>query len=162
MNLSAEQIMKLVEKVTRIPDILQSNGQLDDILAKFDKVESYLKRFNSLEELTTTLQKVESKLYLCRNYLTSEEAASYLRISKFSLLQLARKGELQYYAPPTKGFFFRRDELDRWISQYGTNKGSKSFVSPTLEDGIDTELDMSELLMKAVSFPEKHKNIDKI
>ena len=50
-----------------------------------------------------------------RQTLTAKEAASYLGISYWLLLELTKRRELPYIAAGSRKLF-RRESLDRWLS----------------------------------------------
>lgn len=118
MEMSSEEIVKLIERVSGIPEILEKKEELSSLINKFEKVESYLSRFGSLEELTGHLQEIENKIFLCKTYLTTNEAAAYVSMSKFTLLEAAKRGEIPYYTPPSKSFYFTKEELDKWLHSF--------------------------------------------
>ena len=94
MNLKTEQLLKVIEQASGIPEILNKKEELDDIIAKFTAVEEYLKRFGSLEELTEHFKRMEDMLYVCKEFLTTNEAVKYLSICKFTLLEAVRRREI--------------------------------------------------------------------
>ena len=110
--------MKLIERVSDVPEILKKDGDLNEIIRKFRKVEEYLARFNNLEELTRHLREVEDKIYLCKTYLTTNEAAEYVAMSKFTLLEAAKRGDITFYTPPSKFYYFTKEDLDNWLSSF--------------------------------------------
>lgn len=118
MNLKTEQLLKVIEQASGIPDILQKKDELNEIIEKFSAVEEYLKRFGTLEELTEHLQSMEDKMYVCKEYLTTNEAAKYLSICKFTLLEAVRRREIPHYAPPSKTYYFAKADLDAWVNSY--------------------------------------------
>ena len=136
MNLTAEEIMKLVENASKIPDLLSSEKKLNELLAKFNQVENYLKRFNSLEELVDCLTKVENSISVCKTYLTTGEAASYLKTTKHAILAAVKRKELNYYCPPGKGYYFNKEELDNWVLKFKVSSEEDSHGYFNLMKGI--------------------------
>lgn len=67
---------------------------------------------NELKEIKELLikQGIQQK-----EFLTLDEATSYLSQSKSSLYKLTSKKEIPYYVPGGKLIYFRRIELDDWI-----------------------------------------------
>ncbi len=118
MELNSEQIVKLIEQVSGIPELLKKEGELAEILEKFKKVEGYLSRFKNLEELTSHLMEIEDKIYLCKTYLTTNEAAAYVSMSKFTLLEAAKRGDITFFTPPSKFYYFTKEDLDNWLSGF--------------------------------------------
>ena len=50
------------------------------------------------------------------NFLTTKEAAQYLKLSKGSLYQLMHKHQIGYYKPNGKMVYFLKSDLDNWIT----------------------------------------------
>jgi excisionase family DNA binding protein len=50
-----------------------------------------------------------------KEFLTVEEAALYLDLSKSALYKKMSRRELSYYVPGGKKAYFRRDDLDAWV-----------------------------------------------
>jgi len=115
MEYSSKEILKLIERASGIPDILAKRGSIEELLDKFSAIEEYLGRFKSLEELTLHLKEMEDKIYLCKDYMTTEEACKYLSLSKYTLREVVKRKEIPYYTPPGKGYYFLRSELDEWV-----------------------------------------------
>ena len=68
---------------------------------------------NQLKEIIDLLK--EQSL-LKKEFFTLEEAAQYLGQSKSSLYKLTSKKEITFYVPGGKIIYFRKDELDAWIT----------------------------------------------
>ena len=115
MEYSSKEILKLIERASGIPDILAKRGSIEDLLGKFSAVEEYLNRFQSLEELTLRLKEFEENIYLCKDYLTTDEACKYLSISKYTLREMVKRNAVPYYTPPGRSYYFQRNELDEWV-----------------------------------------------
>ena len=141
MELSSEEIVRLIERVSGIPELLNKKGELEELIMKFKKVEEYLVRFESLEELTRHLKEIEDKIYLCKTYLTTNEASSYVAMSKFTLLEAAKRRDLPFYTPPSKCFYFTKEELDKWIN---------GFRVPSKQEMLEESEDSTEDIMKAM------------
>lgn len=132
MEYSSKEILNLIERASGIPDILAKRDTLEDLLRKFSAVEEYLGRFQSLEELTLRLKEIDDKVYLCKDFLTTEEACKYLTMSKYTIREMVKRNAIPYYTPPGKSYYFLRKELDEWVL---------SFRVPTRAE-IDEEAEM--------------------
>ena len=53
MEFSSNEILKLIERASGIPDFLSKKTDIELLLGKFQSVEEYLARFGSLDELVT-------------------------------------------------------------------------------------------------------------
>ncbi len=65
-----------------------------------------------IEELKRLLEdnKVQNK-----EFLTLEESANYLSISKSHLYKLTSRNEIPFYQPTGKKIYFKRTEINEWI-----------------------------------------------
>jgi excisionase family DNA binding protein len=61
---------------------------------------------------------MEDMLYVCKEFLTTNEAVKYLSICKFTLLEAVRRREIPYYTPPSKTYYFAKADLDAWVNSY--------------------------------------------
>ncbi|MBR5661222.1 MAG: helix-turn-helix domain-containing protein [Bacteroidales bacterium] len=118
MEFSANEILKLVERASGIPDFLSKKTDIEMLLGRFQSVEDYLARFGSLDELVTFYKRFEEKLYMLKTFLTTEEASKYVGVSVFTLREAVKRMELAVYTPPGKGYLFLRDDLDKWLGLF--------------------------------------------
>lgn len=142
MEYSSKEILNLIERASGIPDILSKRDSLEDILRKFSAVEEYLGRFQSLEELTLRLKEIDDKVYLCKDYMTTDEACKYLSISKYTIREMVKRSAIPYYTPPGRSYYFLRKELDEWV---------RGFRVPTRAE-LDEE---AEMMLRASLASEK-------
>ncbi len=118
MNFTTKEILNLVETCSKLPNILESEQRINELIEKMQSVEEYLQRFKSLDELIHYMQQLESKAYLCKTFITTQEAADYLSITKHAIRAAVKRGELTYYAPPGKGYYYKKEDLDKWYSKF--------------------------------------------
>jgi excisionase family DNA binding protein len=137
MEYSSKEILKLIERASGIPDILAKRETIEELLEKFTAVEEYLRRFQTLEELTLHLKEVEDKIYLCKEYLTTEEACKYLSLSKYTLREVVKRREIPFYTPPGKGYYFLRTELDEWVLGFRVPSASEAEEQARMEQRAD-------------------------
>ncbi len=71
-----------------------------DISKKLEELEVLLKEQNTLK----------------KEFLTLEETAEYLSLSKSAIYKLTSKKEIPFYNPGGKKLFFNRIELNEWIT----------------------------------------------
>ena len=62
MEFSSNEILKLIERASGIPDFLSKKTDIELLLGKFQSVEEYLARFGSLDELVTFFKRFEESL----------------------------------------------------------------------------------------------------
>ena len=89
MEFSSNEILKLIERASGIPDFLSKKTDIELLLGKFQSVEEYLARFGSLDELVTFFKRIEEKMFMLKTFLTTEEAegAEAAALQEYELLQ---------------------------------------------------------------------------
>ena len=87
-----------------------------DLIKRFERAEEMLRRFGDMDDLIASLRQIEEKIYVCKTFLTTDEAASLLGINKRTLLNAAQRGEIKLYNPPSRHYYFKREELNEWIN----------------------------------------------
>lgn len=91
-----------------------------DLIKRFERAEEMLRRFGDMDDLIASLRQIEEKIYVCKTFLTTDEAASLLGINKRTLLNAAQRGEIKLYNPPSRHYYFKREELNEWINGFVT------------------------------------------
>lgn len=82
--MTKKELEILLSRVEGIKSLLESNS-LEQFQQEVLKVENYLKRFGSLAELLSHLEKLENMAYAAKDFLSIDEVATYLNISKSSV-----------------------------------------------------------------------------
>ena len=118
MEFSSNEILKLIERASGIPDFLSKKTEIELLLGKFQSIEEYLDRFGSLDELTTFFKRFEEKMFMLKTFLTTEEASKFVGVSIFSLREAVKRMELPVYTPPGKGYLFFREDLEQWLRRF--------------------------------------------
>jgi len=118
MEFNVKEILRLIERASIIPEILRQKEEVESLIVKFEDIEMYLERFHSLDELVSHMRELEDSIYLFKTYFTTEEAAKYLSISKYTLREAVKGKALPYYTPPGKGYYFLKSDLDVWIESF--------------------------------------------
>lgn len=73
------------------------------------------KILNTLENILSILQ---NQCINKKDVLSIEEATEYMNISKSFLYKLTSKKKIPYYKPSGKIVYFKREDLDKWMTQY--------------------------------------------
>ena len=89
-----------------------------DLIKRFERAEEMLRRFGDMDDLIASLRQIEEKIYVCKTFLTTDEAARLLGINKRTLLNAAQRGEIKLYNPPSRHYYFKREELNEWINGF--------------------------------------------
>lgn len=118
MEFSSNEILKLIERASGIPDFLSKKTDIELLLGKFQSVEEYLARFGSLDELVTFFKRIEEKMFMLKTFLTTEEARKFVGVSVFTLREAVKKMQLPVYTPPGKGYLFFREDLEEWLGRF--------------------------------------------
>ena len=103
--MTKKELEILLSRVEGIKSLLESNS-LEQFQQEVLKVENYLKRFGSLAELLSHLEKLENMAYAAKDFLSIDEVATYLNISKSSV-----------YKINGKNIFILRSDLNDWIKR---------------------------------------------
>ncbi len=122
MEFSKNDILRLIERASAIPELLNRREEIETLVARFTEVEAYLERFQSLEELITHLRWLEDQLYMCKKYMSTDDAARYLSLSKYTLREVIKKRELPYFTRPGKGYCLLKEDLDSWMETFRVEK----------------------------------------
>ena len=96
----------------------KSQEKMLDLIKRFERAEEMLRRFGDMDDLIASLRQIEEKIYVCKTFLTTDEAASLLGINKRTLLNAAQRGEIKLYNPPSRHYYFKREELNEWINGF--------------------------------------------
>lgn len=114
--MTKKELEILLSRVEGIKSLLESNS-LEQFQQEVLKVENYLKRFGSLAELLSHLEKLENMAYAAKDFLSIDEVATYLNISKSSVYKITSSKELTVYKPNGKNIFILRSDLNDWIKR---------------------------------------------
>lgn len=90
--MTKKELEILLSRVEGIKSLLESNS-LEQFQQEVLKVENYLKRFGSLAELLSHLEKLENMAYAAKDFLSIDEVATYLNISKSSVYKITSSKE---------------------------------------------------------------------
>mgnify|MGYP003313625413 FL=1 len=118
MDLETKDLMKLIEQVGNLKDIMEKKDELSMMLSRFETAEGNLRRFGSMDELISRLKQIEEQIFVCKHFMNTDEAAKYLCINKRTLLNAAQRNDIPYYNPPSKFYYFERDDLDAWVASF--------------------------------------------
>lgn len=105
-----------LERLEAVKAFIESHP-IAEMQEEMVRIEEELKRFGTLAELMEHLEKIESIAYTVKDYLTLEEAAQYLCVSKSKLYKLTATKEITVFKPAGRHIYIHRDELFNWISK---------------------------------------------
>ena len=105
--------MMIVEKCK--PTKTGSNGKLFGRLA-YTRQSQNQKQKNMEQDLQKVADLITAKVSLnTKEVLTSDEAASYMGVSKAYLYKLTMGRKIPHYKPMGKMVYFNRQELEQWL-----------------------------------------------
>lgn len=109
-----KEIIAHLQRIEEAKDFLEGNC-LTDLQLKIVDVKRFLERFGSLDCLLKHLQEIERQVYVVKDFLTIDEVADYLQISKSAVYKMTSAKEITVYKPNGKNIFILRDDLKKWI-----------------------------------------------
>lgn len=81
-------------------------------VSRIDAINTFMEQYGDLGKVFEHFRELESKLFLCRDMLTMEEAANYLGITKSHMYRLTADREVSFHKPNGKMVYIARTELD--------------------------------------------------
>lgn len=109
-----KEIIAHLQRIEEAKEFLEGNS-LPDLQLKIVDVKRFLERFGSLDSLLKHLQEIERQVYVVKDFLTIDEVADYLQISKSAVYKMTSAKEITVYKPNGKNIFILRDDLKKWI-----------------------------------------------
>ena len=94
-----------------------SGAEYQHMKETIDETCEFLNRFNSLAELVKHIKEMEKRVYVIKEYLTVDEVARYLQVSKATVYRITSNKEVTYFKPNGKTIFIQRRELENWIGR---------------------------------------------
>ena len=85
-----------------------SNIEISILKKRLELLEMKIGELNSIA-------KIEERLYVVKEMLTTEEASKYLGISQSQIYKLTMNMQIPHFKPKGKTIYFNRQELLRWM-----------------------------------------------
>ena len=98
-------------------------------------VESLGEKINHLDSLEDSINKVEDRLFINKEILTTAEACLFLGISESYLYKLTSTKKIPHYKPNGRLVFFNRDELKQWAMR-----------NPAISKKMDLEVEVQSTI----------------
>ena len=114
----------LLTRIEGLKSFLENNS-LESFQQEILKVQNFLKRFGTLDELLSHIERIEKIAYTAKEFLSIDEVAAYLQVSKSFVYKLTMQKELTVYKPNGKNIFILRDDLNQWIKRNPTLSNSE-------------------------------------
>lgn len=103
--------LKRVEKVSFLLDKMGENT-VEEAVHKIETICEFMERYGELGEIFEHFKELETKIFMCREMLTVEEAAEYIGASKSQIYLMTSNREITHYKPKGKKIYIERKELD--------------------------------------------------
>lgn len=133
MEVSKNDILKIIEEASGLRDILSKTNEIQHMIEQLKSLKDVTEHFKSIDELTSQVKDVEKKLFILKNFLTSEEAANYLSVTRHAIREAVKRGDLNYYHAPCKGYHFTKEDLNAWLSKYRVNENDVQSINARAE-----------------------------
>ena len=142
-----EQIIALYEEAR---DFAKTTGKLKEILAKLEKVTVILQRLETFQNLSAMLDLFEKQSWVMKEYLTIDEVAAYLDVSRWKIRRISADKVLPIYKPTNK-IYIKKDDLLEYI------KCSKRMSQEELQEYARRFLNESENHRRQKAIGRKNK-----
>lgn len=107
----------LISRLEHLKEFIEEYD-LNTVLKKVARAETFLKRYGNLNELLDHLEEMEHRIYIVKDFLTIEDAAKYLEVTKSTIYKMTASKEINYYKPNGKCIFILRKDLEDWIKAH--------------------------------------------
>ena len=97
------------------------NFMEDESITRFQdeifRVKEFLRRFDSVDTLLSHLKAIEEISYTVKEFLTVDEVAKYLGVSKSMVYKMTSNKEITVYKPTGKAIYIQRNDLLKWLKR---------------------------------------------
>lgn len=108
-----------------------------DIPGRLRYVERRVEQLDYVEELLNRVDKLESNMWRNKEILTSPEAALYLGMTESYLYRLASSKRIPHYCPLGKFVYYRRRDLDNWMTDHPLCESGNETADNTLNTSVE-------------------------
>lgn len=105
-----------LERMEALKEFMEKYS-LDEFQEQILRVKDYLSRFESLDNLIEHLRLIESMSYTIKEFLTIDDVAKYLGVTKSMVYKLTSSKQITVYKPTGKGIYIRRNDLLKWMKR---------------------------------------------
>lgn len=87
--------------VENVSHLLSKMGEstVDEAVQRIESICAFMERYGDLGEIFEHFKELESKLFMCREMLTVEEAAEYIGVSKSQIYLMTSNREITHSSP---------------------------------------------------------------
>lgn len=108
------EFIATLQRVENVSHLLSKMGEstVDEAVQRIESICAFMERYGDLGEIFEHFKELESKLFMCREMLTVEEAAEYIGVSKSQMYLMTSNREITHFKPRGKFIYIERKELD--------------------------------------------------
>ncbi|WP_290372912.1 helix-turn-helix domain-containing protein [uncultured Muribaculum sp.] len=108
------EFIATLQRVENVSHLLSKMGEstVDEAVQRIESIYTFMERYGDLGEIFEHFKELESKLFMCREMLTVEEAAEYIGVSKSQIYLMTSNKEITHFKPRGKFIYIERKELD--------------------------------------------------
>ena len=105
-------MQRVISQYQEAIDFAKTPERIKDILTKLDEVKAILERLETLHQLSSMVELFEHQNWLFKEYLTLDEVASYLDISRSTVRRMSSQRILPVYKPMDRILIKKEDYLN--------------------------------------------------
>jgi len=108
-------MQRVISQYQEAIDFAKTPERIKDILTKLDEVKAVLERLETLHQLSSMVE-FEHQNWLFKEYLTLDEVASYLDISRSTVRRMSSQRVFPVYKPMDR-ILIKKEDLIQWIEK---------------------------------------------
>ena len=95
------EFIATLQRVENVSHLLSKMGEstVDEAVQRIESICAFMERYGDLGEIFEHFKELESKLFMCREMLTVEEAAEYIGVSKSQIYLMTSNREIPISSP---------------------------------------------------------------
>ena len=111
-----KEIDMYMERIESIKEFMESDS-INQFRDEVIRTKEFLQRFESLDALLAHLKVIEDMCYTVKEFLTIDEVAKYLGVSKSMVYKMTSNKSITVYKPTGKGIYIHRNDLLQWLKR---------------------------------------------
>lgn len=115
-NKVKRDMQRVISQYQEAIDFAKTPERIKDILTKLDEVKAILERLETLHQLSSMVELFEHQNWLFKEYLTLDEVASYLDISRSTVRRMSSQRVFPVYKPMDR-ILIKKEDLIQWIEK---------------------------------------------
>jgi excisionase family DNA binding protein len=111
-----KEMEQFVAQINDSQDFVKTERRVNELYTKVVEIKEFLSQYESLHDLKATMEMFEQQRWLLKEFLTLDEVAAYLNVSRTAVRTMSSRGTFPVYKPVNK-IFVKKDDLLKWLSQ---------------------------------------------